>query len=247
MRGRVCVAILAAAVGACLVLSSVPAGARRSVVSLPPTIPEATRLMLAGVIDHAVVSTRMEADPYVARPQVFEYLLDHLEFATHVTRALRLARYRIWHTDQGRFLDDGWGATGHFDVVYAEPGRRVFHARGQYEHTLLPAIHGDAVILLEYAFRPTPEGRTVVATTASGSLRLDSRILALAGLVVTPILQAEANREARHVLKVFAKVTRALEDGPDAVYEAVRQRPDVPQQELAEFRRLLTREFSAKR
>ena len=244
---RAWVAIFSASVGTCLLLSFIPAAARRPVESLPPTIPEATRRTLEGVIDRPVVSTRMAADPYVARPQVFEYLLDHLEFATHVTRALKVARYRVWHTDQGQFLDDGWGATGRFEVVHAEPGRRVFYARGQYDHALMPTIHGDAVIFLEYAFRQTPEGRTVVATTVGGSLRLDSRILALAGVLATPILRAEANREARHVLKVFAKVTRALEDGPDAVYEKVRQRPDVPQEELVEFRRLLTREFSAKR
>ena len=31
----------------------------------------------------------MELEPYVVRPEIFEYLLDHPEFASHVTRALK--------------------------------------------------------------------------------------------------------------------------------------------------------------
>jgi len=58
-------------------------------------------------------------------------------------------------------------------------------------------------------------------------------------MLVGPLAQAKADREARQLLKVFARVSRAIEERPEEVYEAVRQRPDVPQQELAEFRHLL--------
>ena len=58
----------------------------------------------------ASVATRVAAPAFPARREVFEYLLDHPELASHVTRALKVARYRIWRTRDGLFLDDGWGA-----------------------------------------------------------------------------------------------------------------------------------------
>lgn len=240
-------AIVSVALGACLALSPPAPAAPRPGFSLPKQVPPTERVKLEQVIEHALVSTRVEADPYVARPPIFEYLLDHPEFATHLTRALRLARYRVWRTDQGLFLDDGWGAKGHFEVVYADAGMRVMYARGRFEQSLFPDIYGQAVVVIEYGFRPAREGPAAVATTLTGYVRLDSRFLSFASALVGPLAQGKANREARQLLRVFARVTRAIEDGPDAVYEAVRQQPDVPPQELAEFRRLLTSEFPAAR
>lgn len=232
-------AIAGIAVGASLLLGPTTAAAPRIAFSLPPQIPPTKRVKLDEVIQNAFVSTRMEADPYPARPDIFEYLLDHPEFATHVTRALKVARYRIWHTPEGLFLDDGWGTRGHFEVIHAEAGMRVMYARGQYEPPLLPDIRGQAVVVLEYDFKPNEERRTVVATTVTGYVKLESRFLRITGMLVGPLAQAKADREARQLLKVFARVSRAIEERPEEVYETVRQRPDVPQQELAEFRHLL--------
>lgn len=232
-------AIASIAIGLYLVLWPSTAVAPPAAVSLPKQIPPTERARLEQVIENAFVAARMEAEPYVARPDIFEYLLDHPEFATHVTRALRVARYRIWQTPDGLFLDDGWGVKGHFEVVHAEPGLRVMLARGHYEQALLPDIQGQAVVVMEYGFRPNAEGRTVVATTITGYVRLNSRFLRIAGTLVGLIAQAKADREARQLLKVFARVSRAIEERPDEVSEKVRQRPDVPQQELREFLRLL--------
>lgn len=227
------------AIGACLVLGPTTAAALRAAAPLPPQIPPTERVKLEQVVADAFVSTRMEFEPYVAQPDIFEYLLDHPEFATHVTRALKVARYRIWHTPDGLFLDDGWGTKGHFEMVHAESGLRVMYARGQYEPPLLPDIRGQAVVIIEYGFRPDAERHTVVTTAVTGYVKLESHFLKAAGALVGPIAQAKADREARWLLKVFARVSRAVEERPEQVYEAVRQRPDVPQQELAEFRQLL--------
>jgi hypothetical protein len=40
-------------------------------------------------------------------------------------------------------------------------------------------------------------------------------------------------------MKKFARVSRALEESPDAVLEQLRQAPDVPSRQLEEFGRLL--------
>src|SRR5712691_1812619 len=138
---------------------SVSIGSTAAVPSLPPNLPVPERARLERVAEAASVTTRVDTEPFVTRRAVFEYLLDHPEFATHVTRTLRLARYRIWQTPEGLFLDDGWGAAGHFSVAHAAAGTRVIYARGSFRQTALPTVHGEAVAMIEYRVTPAAGGR----------------------------------------------------------------------------------------
>lgn len=224
---------------AALLLALAAAQAAAPGLSLPRQLPPGDRARLEEIAKHSFASTRVELEPYVARPEIWEYLLDHPEFATHVTRALKLARYRIWHDASGLWLDDGWGVKGQFTVLHAERGRRLMYARGHFEEKLLPEIRGQAVATLEYAFRPDGEGRTVVATAASGYVQVDNRVLNTLGKVAAPLVQARADKEAGLLLRTFARVTRAIEENPARVYQLVSERLDVPRHELEEFRQLL--------
>jgi hypothetical protein len=238
MRARFASIRLVALLALACTLSMTGAGAT-SVSPLPMEIPAAERARLERVAEAASVTTRVETEPFVTRREIFEYLLDHPEFATHVTRALRLARYRIWRTPEGMFLDDGWGATGHFSIIHAAAGQRVMYARGAYRQTLLPTINGEAVATIEYEVTPTGDGRDVVRATVSGFMRLDSGLLALATKIAGPVAQRKADLEARRLMRTFARASRAIENAPAALYERLQQRPDVPPRELEEFARLL--------
>src|SRR3989442_4961610 len=125
-------------------LALTAAQAAAPLLSLPRQLPSAERARLEEVVQKSFASTRVEHEPYAVRPEVWEYLLDHPEFATHVTRALKLARYRIWHDASGLWLDDGWGVKGQFTVVHAERGRRVMYATGRLEQKDLPGIRRPA-------------------------------------------------------------------------------------------------------
>jgi hypothetical protein len=207
---------------------------------LPAQIPAGERTRLQELADAASVSARAAGEPFVARPDVFEFLLNHPEFATHVSRALKLARYRIWRgPDGGLWLDDGWGLVGQFSIVYAAAGMRVAYAHGQYQSGLLPSIRGQAVVVIEYGMSPTADQRSLISSAVTGFVKLDSRIVALAGMLAGSVATAKAEKEAKRLVKIFAKATRAIEENPAHVHEAVRQRPDVPPAELEEFRRLL--------
>lgn len=219
-------------------LTAAIAGAA-SVVTLPSEMPADERARLERLAEAASVATRVETEPFFTRREIFEYLLDHPDFATHVTRTLRVARYRIWRTPEGLFMDDGWGATGHFAVIHAVAGRRVMYARGSYRQAVMPTINGEAVAMIEYAVTPAGDGRDRVQATVSGFVKLDSSILALATKMAGPIAQRKADLEARRLMRVFARVSRFIDDNPTDVYERLRQRPDVPLRELEEFRRLL--------
>jgi hypothetical protein len=226
-------------VSAALLLGLAAADASAPPLVLPTQLPPAERNRLEQIAARSFASTRVQHEPYVARPEVWEYLLNHPEFATHVTRALKLARYRIWHDATGLWLDDGWGVKGQFTIVHAERGKRLMYARGHFEQKLLPDLSGQAVATLEYSFRTDAEGHTVVATAASGYVQVDSRALNVLGKVAAPMIQAKADREAGLLLRTFARVTRAIEENPARAYQLVSERPDVPRRELEEFRRLL--------
>ena len=206
--------------------------------TLPPGVPPADLARIEKVLANATVSTRVEVAPYPLRLDVFDYLLDHPEFATQVTRALKLARYRIWRTADGLNLDEGWGVTGLITPFYGDGGLRVVYARGRYERSMLPNIRGQAVILLRYADGPGPSGRPALATSMEVFAQLDSAMLAtLAG----SIARAKATSEARDVLKVFSRLSTHLERRADEVLAELGRRPEVSRPELEGFRKVLGR------
>jgi len=204
--------------------------------SLPAGVPPADRARIEKVLAKATVSTRVQIEPYPLRLDIFDYLLDHLEFATQVTRALKLTRYRIWRAGDALNLEDGWGATGLITPLYGNSGLRVAYARGRYDQGLLPDIKGQAVILLRYTGGPGPAGRPALATSAEVFAQLDSAMVAtFAG----SLAQAKATEEGLYVLKVFSRLSKQLELRADEVLAILSQHPDVSRADLEGFRRLL--------
>lgn len=207
--------------------------------SLPQGIPAAERGRLAGLAAAAAIATRVDGEPFVARRAVFEYLLDHPVFTTQLIQALRIARLRIWQTPEGLNIDEGWGTTGRLWVVYAADGTRVIYTRGQHDKALLPTIHGELLLILDYHYAPEAQGRDLVTTNVAGYLKLDSRFLSGVLKIGSSIAQKKADKEARGIVKLYAKVSRALEEDPAGVFAKLRERPDVPPAQLEEFRALL--------
>ena len=206
---------------------------------VPAGVPPADRARLEHVAHDAFVSTRVEGPAHFMRPELFEYLLDHPELASQVLRALKEGRYRIWHDAQGLWLDDGWGTRGRFTLIHAESGRRLYYARGAFQQRFLPDMKGEAVAMFEYAFQPRVDGRTQVASWATGYVQIDSRFLRFLGTLAMPFVQAKADKEAGQLLRVFARVSGAIASDPAQVYAKVSAQPDVPRQDLQRFRELL--------
>jgi hypothetical protein len=209
-------------------------------VALPSQVPEAVRARIQPVTDQPSLAVKIDGEPFVARRDVFEYLLDHPDFATHVTRSLRLARYRIWRTPDGLAIDDGWGTVGTFELVHAADGLRLMYARGVYKQRILPDIHGQAVVVVDYRAQPAAGGRSAIQAAVTGFVKLDSRILNFASRLATSVATAKGEKEATRLVKLFARTTRALDADPAGAFDKVRQSPDVPARELEEFRRLLS-------
>jgi len=206
--------------------------------ALPSGVPVEERARIEAVLAHATISTRVEIEPYPLRLDVFDYLLNHPDFATQVTRALKLARYRIWSSADGLNLDDGWGVKGVITPFYGDKGLRVVYARGRYEQSVLPDISGQAIIFVRYGESRTPAGRPALVTSMEVFAWLDSGMVAsLAG----PLAKSKATSEARHALRVFSRLSTHLELRADEILAELGRRPDVSRPELDEFRRLLGR------
>jgi len=206
--------------------------------ALPAGVPPADRARMENVLSHATISTRVEIEPYPLRLDVFDYLLNHPDFATQVTRALKLARYRIWTSGAGLNLDDGWGVKGVITPFYGDKGLRVVYARGGYEQSMLPDIRGQAIIFVRYGESRGSAGRPALVTSMEVFAWLDSGMIAsLAG----PIAKSKATSEARHALKVFSRLSNHLELRANEILAELGRRPDVSRPELEEFRRLLGR------
>ena len=224
--------------GAGVLASPAPGAGDNAAPPLPPGLPAADKARIDKVLAKATISTRVEIDPYALRLEVVEYLLDHPEFATQVTRALKLARYRIWRTADGLNLDDGWGVTGIMTPLYGNSGLRVVYARGRYEQSVLPDIRGQAVILLHYAGGPGPSGRPALTTSMEVFAQLDSAVLSsLAG----SIAKTKATSEARHVLRMFSRLSTHLDLRADEVLAELARHPDISKTELEGFRKVLGR------
>lgn len=208
-------------------------------LALPSQVPLPARARVQPVTDNPSLAVKVDGEPFVARRDLFEYLLDHPDFTTHVTRVLKLARYRIWRTADGLAIDDGWGTVGTFELVHAAAGLRLMYARGVYQQKILPDIHGHAVVVIDYGVQPAAGGRSAINAAVTGFVKLDSRILNLASKLATSVATAKGEKEARRLVKLFARTTRAIEADPAAVFDKVRQSPNVPARELEGFRRLL--------
>jgi hypothetical protein len=232
---RACV--LAAAT---VTLLATPVVAGWAAPALPPELPPATRERLAPVTERASLATRVDGLPFQARRDVFEFLLDNPELATHLTRTLKIARYRIWAVPGAFGIDDGWGTVGTFEFVYVAPGIRVMHFKGEYQQRVLPNIRGEAIVTISYETWPATDRKSTIAAAVGTYVKLDSKLLRATGKLASTVAHAKAEKEGARLVRTFARATRAIEDNPTAVWEALRQRPDVPRPQLEEFRRLLS-------
>ena len=194
---------------------------------------------LQEITSEATLASRAEAEPFVGRRAVFEFLLDHIEFTTHVTRVLRVARYRAWQTAQGLMVHDGCCALMRLSMVQASNGARVLYARAQYQQRLLPDIYGDAVVMIEYDMKPTEDGRDLVSAAVTSYVKVDSGVVAALVKLAMGAATDKAALESRRLVRNFARVSRAIEENPAKVFDEVRRDPGVPQVELEQFRRLL--------
>ena len=205
--------------------------------ALPLAVPAAAlepdaRSRAEAVLASAIFAHRVTGIRYRSREDVFRFLLDHPDFAASVARALRVGQYRVTPRDGGYWGDDARGATGTIRVLYADERRRLFHLEGRYERNLLPTIEGQLLVLLEFHHEEDEDGGTVVESSLTGYLRIDTPIVGtlaqVVGALTRPLLERAVERKVRRFFRTVGQVSRWASDQPEQLATMLEGHPEVP-------------------
>lgn len=217
--------------------------------ALPLDVPatslsDEARARAEAVLARAVFAQRVSGIRHRSREAVFRFLVEHPDFAATVVRALRLGEYRVVPLENGYWGDDNRGASGVIRVLYSDERRRLFLLAGRYDQRFLPTIEGEILLLLEYRHEDDAEGGSVVESSLTGHLRLDTPLAgALAQTLVglsRPIVERTVERKIRRFFSMVARLSRWAYDEPEQLVAALDGHPEVPPGPLlARFREIL--------
>jgi hypothetical protein len=192
------------------------------------------------VTEHAIFYRDLHGIQVRSSPMVFDYLIDHPDFAATAGRVLGIVKYRIVKEREGLFWgDDAHGATGTFELMHAEAGKRVYLATGAFVKRFLPTIRGRIVLII--AFEPTTDhaGETSVINHVRGYLRIDNRILGILARIARPIVGPIVDKKVLRTYAAASKLTAQASHDPAGLLRSLETSPEIQKEELLEFRRVL--------
>ncbi|MGH7323007.1 MAG: hypothetical protein ACRELA_25770 [Candidatus Rokuibacteriota bacterium] len=203
-----------------------------------------SRARAESVLAATVFAQRVTGIRYPSREAVFRFLLDHPDFAASVARALRVGEYRVTRQGDGYWGDDNRGASGMIRILYADEERRLYHLEGRYERGVLPTIEGQLLVLLDFRHGEDERGGTVVQSSLTGHLRLDTPLVGVVARVIgalsRPLVERAVEKKVRRFFNTVARVSRWAHDEPEQLAVALEGHPEVAQGPLlAAFRAIL--------
>lgn len=211
------------------------------------SLKEKDRQRVQEVIEHPSFSREIKGFKFPSRKEVYEYLLDHPDFAAAVSRALKLSKYQIkkegdeyWAHDS--FYDkDGRlrGVKGSFRVIYADQGKRIYFAQGTYDvKRWLPTAHVRAVFVLEFQHRLDEEG-SYVENNLSGYARIDNPFLHFILKILKPLVSKGMEKKIAKTFTMAANVSEQAYRDPSAFSRQLEESQEISPEQLEEFRRVL--------
>jgi hypothetical protein len=195
--------------------------------------------LVRDVVGAALVAREVRDIAFRSRREVFDFLLEHPDFAAEVARVVREGTYRVRRVGEGFVAEDGRGAHGTFRTLAVDGGLRVFHLAGRYEPPLLPTVAGSMVLLLHNEHVEGPDGVTYCAVTIAGYVRMDTFAAEVLAMVSRRLTESYVDRKVRRFFRHVAALSRRAYDDPEGLAAALARRPDLPPDRLAEFTRLL--------
>lgn len=203
------------------------------------------RRALEQIVRAPTLSREVKGLKFWSRKEVYEYLLDHPDFAAAVARAFGLSEYQIVKdvkvvraSGDSYWGTDGTGATGHFRVVYADENKRVFLLDGTLNKKWLPTISARSVMVLIFEHKADGVG-SYVENDLYGYIRIDNTFVAYLAKLLRPIIGNMAHEKIKHILSVGATVSEMTYRDPAGFLKKLEESPELPRQEFDEFRRTL--------
>ena len=200
----------------------------------------ASQQRLRDITEGSILSRDVHGITVKSRQPVFDFLIEHPDFAATAGRILGIVKYRIVQEREGVFWgDDAHGATGTFELMYARPGKRVYLARGTFVKRFLPTIYGRIVLVMTYEHRPDRTGDNRVISDVRGYLRIDNRVLGILARIAKPIVGPIVDKKVLRTFAAAAKLTEKAYDDPAALYHTLEASREIDKGDLREFRKAL--------
>ncbi|MEE9181420.1 MAG: hypothetical protein V3U33_02460 [candidate division NC10 bacterium] len=181
---------------------------------------------LREVIEGAAYVGERKGVAFRGDPVVYEYLLNHLDFASQIARALDLSDYVIEKTGTGSYKATtprgGWAL---LNVVYADRERRVVLADGKY---------GRAVVVLQYNSFDRG-GESYMVNNLYGYLRADNPILN----VLLTLFGGTVHDRIEQVFMSVAELSARAYEAPDSFTDELFAHPEIQTGHLLEFAEIL--------
>ena len=203
------------------------------------------RQALEEVVRGPTLSREVKGVKFRSRKEVYEYLLNHPDFAAAVARAFGLSEYQIVKdvevvraSGDSYWGTDGTGVTGHFRVVYADEKKRVFFLDGTLNKKWLPTIFARSVMVLIFEYKANGEG-SYVENDLYGYIKIDNTFVAYLVKLLQPIIGSMAHEKIKHILSVGATVSELAYRDPAGFLRKLEESPGLPRQELDGFRRII--------
>lgn len=191
------------------------------------------------VVSEAVVFREVDGIAFRSRKEVYDYLVQHMDFAAAVARVLREGKYRVRRAAAGFEADDGRGAHGFLKPLYDDGDRRVFYLQGRYDPPILPSIAGRLLLVLDTAHTKAPDGETYAEMRVAGYLRLDNALAEVIVTVARSFSEAMVERKIKRFFRHVAKVSRRAYDDPEGLVEELAHQPGIEAERVAGFRQVL--------
>lgn len=197
-------------------------------------------LRVRDVVADAFAAREVRDITFRSRPEVFDFLLDHPDFASEVGLALRRGKYRVWRVGDAYESDDGAGARGRMWQVLREGGRRVFYIEGRYEGVMLPTFTGRMVVMLDTDYIEGPDGLTYCEARFASFVKFDTFMTGFLVRAAQGLSQVRVERQVRNFFKHVAAVNRRAYDDPEGLADELEGRPGVSPALMTRFREVLT-------
>lgn len=191
------------------------------------------------VVSQALVFRQVDGIAFRSRKEVYDYLIQHMDFAADVARMLRVGKYRMRRTPTGFEADDGHGAHGFLRPLYDDGERRVFYLQGRYDPPVLPSIAGRLVLVLDTSYTQAPDGENYAEMRVAGYLRLDSVLAEVIATVAQSFTEEMVQKKVKRFFRDVARVSRRAYDDPDGLIEELARHPQFEAERVAEFRQVL--------
>lgn len=228
-----------------VIVSSIGAWATAGPTRQPLDIPwerldVTSQQRLREVTERAIFSRDILGIAVKGRQPVFDFLVEHPDFAATAGRVLGIVKYRIVQEREGVYRgDDAHGATGTVELAYAEPGRRIYLAKGTFVKRFLPTINGRIVLIMVYEHHTDPTGEDLVMNDVRGYLRIDNPILGILTRIAKPVVGPIVDKKVLRTFAAAAKLTTQAYRDPAALYRTLEASVEIDRHELEEFAKAL--------